>query len=104
MLVYGRKAVGSAQVAQAGAMLQHGAIARADRLGVLAQFRRGLPGGDTAPAVPDLPPADVLAESIAAAWRDVGAAEASTELTARAQLMSMKHLDHYQDPAWTWRR
>ena len=104
VLINGRKVVGSAQVAQAGAMLQHGAIARADRLGVLGRFRRGLPGGDAPAAEPDLPSAEVLAEAIAAAWRAVGAMAASTELTVRAELMSMKHLEHYQDPAWTWRR
>lgn len=104
VLISGRKVVGSAQVAQAGAMLQHGAIARADRLADLGRFRRGLPGGGGTAAVADLPSAEVLAESIAAAWRSVGATEATAELTARAQLMSMKHLDHYHDPAWTWRR
>lgn len=104
VLIGGRKVVGSAQVAHAGAMLQHGAIARADRLALLGRFRRGAPAGDGRADAPDLPSVEVLAESIAEAWRGVGATGAGTELTARAQLMSMQHRDHYQDPAWTWRR
>lgn len=104
VLIHGRKVVGSAQVAQAGAMLQHGAIARADRLAALGRFRQGQPDAVGATAVPDLPSAEVLAEAIAAAWRGVGATEATMELTARAQVVSMKHLEHYRDPSWTWRR
>ncbi len=104
VLIGGRKVVGSAQVAHGGAMLQHGAIARADRLAQLGRFRRGAPPGDDVTAAPELPSVEDLAESIVAGWRGVGATLAGTELTARAQLMSMKHLEHYQDPAWTWRR
>lgn len=104
VLIGGRKVVGSAQVARAGAMLQHGAIARADRLATLGRFRRGALAGDGAATAPNLPPAEVLAKSIATTWHGVGATVAETELTARAEVMSMKHLDHYQDPAWTWRR
>jgi lipoate-protein ligase A len=104
VLIGGRKVVGSAQVAHDGAMLQHGAIARADRLAQLGTFRRGAPPGDRPTAAAQLPAVAVLADAIAAAWRGVGATPADTELTARAQLMSMKHHEHYQDPAWTWRR
>jgi lipoate-protein ligase A len=104
VLIGGRKVVGSAQVSRDGAMLQHGAIARADRLATLGRFRREAPAGDRPAGVPDLPGAAVLAEAIAAAWLAVGATVAGTELTARAEVMSMKLLDHYQDPAWTWRR
>ncbi len=104
VLIGGRKVVGSAQVARAGAMLQHGAIARADRLAALARFRRGAAAAEAAAIAADLPPADVLAKAIADAWLAVGATVAGTELTTRAELMSMQQLDHYQDPAWTWRR
>lgn len=104
VLVAGRKAVGSAQVASGGAMLQHGAIARADRLGALRRYSRLLPSADGVAVAPDLPDSEVLAAAIADAWRLEGSTDAPDELTARARLASVKHLDHYRDPAWTWRR
>jgi lipoate-protein ligase A len=104
ILIGNRKVVGSAQVASRGAMLQHGAIARADRLGALNRYRKELPVRDGATVAPDLPEAELLAGAIAAAWEGCGARRAGDELTRRALSMSVQQLDHYQDPAWTWRR
>lgn len=105
ILVGGRKAVGSAQVARGGAMLQHGAIARADRLRALHEVGRApLPAPDGAAVATDLPTPEILADAIAAAWHRAGAVTIGSAVAGRAELMSRDHLDHYRDTAWTWRR
>lgn len=104
VLIGARKAVGSAQLARGRAFLQHGAIARADRLPALHRFRIGAASESGAPVAPDLPDAALLAESLAEAWRRAGAVEIGAELTDRLEQMSIQHSPQFRDPAWTWRR
>ncbi len=104
ILLHGRKAVGSAQMALRDAMLQHGEITRADRLPALAAFRREAPAMVGAAVATDLPEAKVLADAIAQGWIAAGATTAGPELLARVEAMSVTHIGHYLDPVWTWRR
>lgn len=98
-----RKVVGSAQVVQGSALLQHGAIARADRLPLLDRFRLEARGEPVPAPIPDLPPVTILAMALLRDWVDEGAEPVADELTAWAEEATVKHL-RYRSPAWTWRR
>ena len=98
-----RKVIGSAQVVQADALLQHGAVARADRLPLLHHYRRSARGEPAPAPVADLPPEPVLAVALCRDWIEEGAEPAPDELTAWAEEATVKH-PRYRSPAWTWRR
>lgn len=98
-----RKVIGSAQVVQGSALLQHGAVARADRLPLLDRYRTGARGTAVPAPVADLPPVPILAMALVRDWVDDGAEHAPDELTAWAEAATVKHL-RYRSPAWTWRR
>ena len=104
VLVDGRKTIGSAQALIGTALLQHGAIARADRGPALARFR--LESSAVNPDIPagGLPPPDQLAQAITATWLDDGAIMAPAGVVEWAVPESAAYLAHFQDPAWTWRR
>ena len=104
VLVDGRKTIGSAQALIGKTLLQHGAIARADRGAALARFR--LESSDTNPDIPagGLPPPDQLAPEIAATWLADGATMAPGAIVRWAVDESATYLAHFQDPSWTWRR
>ena len=104
VLVNGRKAIGSAQFRADPAFLQHGEIARADRLPALARFRLDAVPESLIPPTPDLPAAEVLAEAIRARFLAAGGRAAPDELTAWAELTSVQQSARFRDPAWTWRR
>lgn len=103
VLVAGRKVIGSAQLVRHEMLLQHGAIARADRAGVLMRYRAD-PGGTPQAARAPLPTAEILRRAILAAWREAGATPIPPELTSRLEATSLQWHPHYADPAWTWRR
>lgn len=106
LLVGGVKVIGSAQVASRTALLQHGAIARADRSALLAGYAHDA-SALAAPehhVTPILPDANTVANAIAAEWLAAGAREIDTELTTRANAASVQYVERYRDPAWTWRR
>lgn len=103
-IVHGdRKVIGSAQVVQGTALLQHGAVARADRLAPLERFRLRNRGEPPPIASPNLPPVIILASALLRDWLDDGAEHAPDELTAWVEEATVKHL-RYRSPAWTWRR
>lgn len=111
----GRKLVGSAQVRQDGALLQHGSILLDDDQGRIAGFATG----PYAPSVPAaslreaLGPAanytmvrDALLQAIVHEGSGVGGAPAALSaddpsLDADAVASA---LSQFRDPAWTWRR
>lgn len=103
LVVGGRKAVGSAQLTQGHALLQHGAIARADRLPALARFRLDAPLVGAWDRPVDLPSAERLADAIRRTWTAEGAVAAPATVTARLLALSEAQR-RYRDPAWTWRR
>lgn len=98
-----RKVVGSAQVVQGVGLLQHGAVARADRLPLLERYRVTSRGEPVKAPIADLPPVQILAMALLRDWVDDGAEHAPDELTAWAEEATVKHL-RYRSPAWTWRR
>lgn len=109
VLVANRKTIGSAQALFGSSVLQHGAIARADRRSSLARFRLAslpdepaIPGADLPGA--DLPGADRLAVAILATWQADGAARVAGDLVTWAEQASLAYRARYQDPDWTWRR
>lgn len=99
----GRKLVGSAQVREGDAFLQHGSILLVDAQNVVAQVTRGEPPRSQATSL-----ADVLG-------RDVTFAEVSEAIAAAARLAwvgtwdganapAVPEQNRYADPGWTWRR
>lgn len=106
VLLEGRKVIGSAQAAIGAGLLQHGAVAREDRSARLAPFRTGGSNGvQSDGSTTILPPVSDLAVMILARWADDGAVplddpDMITEICTAAD----GHLDHFSDPAWTWRR
>lgn len=107
VLVAGKKVIGSAQVVTRSALLQHGSIARGDRLAPLRaiQLNGEDAAVDTTPeAWPLLHTTQAIVTAITTEWAARGAVPISSELTERADSASVKYRTHYSDPAWTWRR
>ena len=103
VLVDGRKAIGSAQRVFGRHLLQHGAIAVADRGAALARYRLD-PGPLVTPLATRLPDAGVLATRLLRHWHARGAEPLDPLLTSRIVLASVKELARLDDPDWTWRR
>lgn len=104
VLVADRKTIGSAQALFGSSMLQHGAIARADRSHSLARFRLAASAQESAIPDAELPGADQLAAAILATWQADGAVPLPAEVIGWAEHESSVHGVRYQDPSWTWRR
>ena len=98
------KVIGSAQVVTRGALVQHGELARGDRLAPLARFGQGEGAAAAEIAWPILPASAVIAAAIEAEWTSSGATAAPRKLTAWADATSMRYMERYCDPLWTWRR
>jgi lipoyl(octanoyl) transferase len=116
VLVSGRKVVGSAQLRQGGALLQHGSILLADNQRMVRELMTG-PGladalsspqdtaGTDSPLLGRLVTLTELAEGIAhaaaarwrCAWNRVTAAGEVIEAASR-------HYARFRSPAWTWSR
>jgi lipoate-protein ligase A len=103
VLVDGRKAIGSAQRVIGHHLLQHGAIAVADRGAELARYRLE-PGPPTAIPRAPLPEASEVAARLSRHWLEGGAVPIDPRLTSRIVLASVKEQARLDDPAWTWRR
>ena len=104
VMVGERKTIGSAQALIGGALLQHGAIARADRSPALARFRLESPGINPDISTPDLPAPDLVTDAIMMTWLAEGGVVAPGELVDWAVWESAVHGDRYRNPDWTWRR
>lgn len=98
-----RKAIGSAQAVFGPALLQHGAIAVADRRAQLARFALN---HEVAAADGAEPPIDVgaLSAAIAGVWRDAGARPIAARVTDELVAGAATWEPHFRDVAWTWRR
>lgn len=104
VLVRDRKTIGSAQALIGGTLLQHGAIARADRSPALARFRLASALSDPDVSAADLPAADLVTNAVVTTWQAEGGVVAPGELAEWAVRESAAHQGRYQDPDWTWRR
>jgi lipoate-protein ligase A len=101
VLVEGRKLVGSAQVREGRAFLQHGSILLAgsqEMLRVVSRERGAGSGETTLAAVLGRPVSfEEVADAVAGAWRD--------EWTPTAPDRPLpSSTAFFSDPAWTWRR
>lgn len=104
VLVNDRKTIGSAQALLGRALLQHGAIARADRARMLARFRLESTLSSPDPFSAMLPSPGLMADAILTTWLDEGGEAAPADLIDWVARESAVHQDRYQDSAWTWRR
>jgi lipoate-protein ligase A len=104
VLVDGRKTIGSAQALLGTAVLQHGAIARADRGPALARFRLTSVAADRSEPGRDLPDAAIIASAIVDSWRRDGGGEIPGEVVAWAERPDHPGAERFRDPQWTWRR
>jgi lipoate-protein ligase A len=106
----GRKLVGSAQVRENGALLQHGSILIEDDQPLIARVSVNAPQSDAAPAATlsaamgRVPEIAEVAESLFAAviWsEDAGARRLSDASVAQ---YTSRHLEKFRSEWWTWRR
>ena len=109
LVVAGRKLVGSAQVREHGALLQHGSVLIDDDQSLIADLAAVAGPSLRAPATlrDALGHAPTLAEAADALFGAVRAAhpEAQTlDLDDTLRALHEHALDRYLDPAWTWRR
>jgi lipoate-protein ligase A len=104
VLVANRKMIGSAQAVFGGNLLQHGAIARADRQDSLARFRLVAVDDSWRPSDLELPPAGELAQAILGVWQADGATPAPAAVIAWAESASRDYRGRFDNPEWTWRR
>ena len=105
--VGGRKLVGSAQLRQGDALLQHGSVLLEDDQAVVAQISRGRAGTGGEITLREVLGRSVSFEEMA----DLIGAAFSRWLTpsgtldaAAADELAGRHTARFRDPAWTWRR
>ncbi|MBI3082187.1 MAG: hypothetical protein HYY94_04640, partial [Gemmatimonadetes bacterium] len=103
VLVHGRKVVGSAQVRQGGAFLQHGSILLGGSQEVIAQVSRERPRPPNATSMSEAlgrrASFDEVARAIAHTWAEHGEAVHHAPSACPSIPLSV-----FADPAWTWRR
>jgi len=110
VMVRGRKLVGSAQLRERGALLQHGSILLEGTQSVVAEVTSGPPPPDQSTTLASVvgspvPFADVAGAVATAArawpgrWEEEDAGTRALALAAAAL-----HAGQFQDDAWTWRR
>lgn len=104
VLVDGRKTIGSAQAVLGTAILQHGAIAQADRSAALARFRLTSAVADRSISGRELPDAAVVAAAIIDCWRGAGGSDIPGTVVAWAERTDHPDAERFRDPKWTWRR
>jgi len=112
LLVGGRKVVGSAQLRQGGALLQHGSILLADGQRMVGELRQG-PAGDEAFCSTSEPTSLLLGRSLAVAElaeevADTAAARwpGNWHRTAAGEVIeaAARHYPRFRSSAWTWLR
>jgi lipoate-protein ligase A len=113
VLVGGRKVVGSAQLRQGGALLQHGSILLADGQHIVGELMQGLVGHDPfsslgEAALPLLGRSLVVAE-LAEEIADTAAIRWPgnwNRMTAAGEVIeaASRHYPRFRSPAWTWAR
>lgn len=106
----GAKLVGSAQVREAGALLQHGSILLADDQAMIADlmieqpFEVVPPAATLAAATGRTPTISEVAEALFAALAEVESTTPVALEEADTTSFTAPHLAHYESELWTWRR
>lgn len=107
VLLQGRKAVGSAQVRQGDAFLQHGSVLLEDNQSLVSELA-GLPatpGGEITltEALGRRVTFDEVAAAVRAEWTEWVGSEAVAERSLPAlDTLTDDHAGRFRDPAWTW--
>jgi len=111
LIVEGAKLVGSAQYRENGAMLQHGSILIADDQPVIASLLLSNAPELEPPAASTLsqalgrePSIDEVAVKLFDAVRELEDADAAVLGEAETREHTGRHLDHYRNELWTWRK
>ena len=104
------KVVGSAQLRERGAFLQHGSILLGNRQELVTEITRGTPPAPGAASLRDVLGRDITAEEVAAAVRTsfqgrLGElATLDSQLSTALDMRAAMHRPRFLDDAWTWRR
>ena len=106
VLVEGRKVIGSAQVRQGNAFLQHGSLLLADDQDLVRQISHDQAGVRPPPAPPFPLGKPVSFEEAAAAVREAAGSlgELTPDPTMGDPSTSLAHGARYRSPEWTWER
>lgn len=109
VMLAGRKVVGSAQLREQGAMLQHGSLLLGGSQGRVSDVTLGLapPDGSIALASVRGEPVgfDEVAGAVAAAARTWGGKwDAEPADSAAFQSLALAHAERFRSDEWTWRR
>jgi lipoate-protein ligase A len=107
----GAKLVGSAQVRENRAMLQHGSILLRDDQGMITSLLLEKTRETSAPAAATLssalgrePSVEEVAAALFASVRSLADPEATELDESEVRDRTVAHLDNYRNPLWTWRR
>ncbi len=108
LVIDGRKLVGSAQLRERGALLQHGSILIADDQGRIAELAAArvspaLPAATLTASLGRVPSYEEVREALLAALCDAFPAVAPLE-ALDADRIAAPHRARFADPEWTWRR
>jgi len=104
------KVVGSAQLRERGAFLQHGSILLGNRQELVAELTLGTPPAPGAASLRDVLGRDVTPKEVAAAVQQAFASRfgplsvPGSELLTALDVRTAMHLPRFLDDAWTWRR
>ena len=111
LVVNGAKLVGSAQFRENGAMLQHGSILIADDQPVIASLLLSNapelepPKASTlTEALGRVPSIEEVVTRLFEAVREIEDADASILREAETRDHTARHIDHYRNELWTWRK
>lgn len=107
----GAKLVGSAQVRENGAMLQHGSILIRDDQASISKLLRDKVSDNETPRAATLhealgrePACEEVANALFAGVRALEDSQASLIGESEVAEASAKHLPHFENPLWTWRK
>jgi lipoate-protein ligase A len=109
VMVGGRKVVGSAQLRERGALLQHGSILLGGSQAVVAEVTTGSPPPDQSTTLAALLGAPVSFGTLAAAVEEAaskwpGQWDEERGIPTVLSAAAARHADHFRSDAWTWRR
>lgn len=107
----GSKLVGSAQIREDGAMLQHGSILIRDDQAIIASLLREQSANNDPPKAATLsdalgrePTHDEVARALFDAVRSLEDSSASEIEEEEIAALTARHLEQFANPLWTWRR
>ncbi|HEX6575553.1 MAG TPA: lipoate--protein ligase family protein [Gemmatimonadaceae bacterium] len=111
LVTNGSKLVGSAQVRENGALLQHGSILIRDDQSLIADLLREKSSAAEVPRAATLadamgrePTLDEVARALFESVKALEDADATAMDAAEVQDLTEKHLEQFQNPLWTWRK